>query len=58
MSVVWREDPENFCPAAHLPKGTERFKVGAYWVDWNEKGTPTVEKIEAVLAAAAERKPK
>lgn len=58
MSAIWREDPEKHCPADHLPKGTERIKVGPYWVDWNEKGTPTLEKIEAILAPPEEKKPK
>lgn len=58
MSTIWREDPEKFCPAADLPKGTERSKVGPYWVDWDEKGTPTIEKVDDILAAAKEPKQK
>ena len=50
MSTIWREDPEKHCPAASLNKGTKRYKVGPYWVDWNDKGEPTLEKVEAILA--------
>ncbi len=58
MSVVWKENPEKHCPAASLTKGTKRFEIGPYWVDWNEKGTPTLEKVEAILASAEEKKPR
>ena len=39
MSTIWIQEPP--FPESELGPGTTRYKLGDYWIDWNEPGVPT-----------------
>jgi hypothetical protein len=46
MSVIWQGEPPF---GEDELQGATRYKIGDYWVDWNEEGEPTLEMIEKIF---------